>query len=511
MTGHGAKVTDHPVQQDGKKIDYTTEVKFSTTPAITASIQVDGGEMLVYHGMTPGDLLAKLLTWGGGRIDGQFPRMHVAFGTMKAIIKSCIQAGMTMSVPINGTAGDELRLTLDASDNLKVERYNFDTSTDSYILNTTAWNSFDEKNPDHKMLMTDDFLVQMNSYTNTILDRQYAKFSDTTDSASSSIKNFWRWMTLDRERMSYKANPRRMRGLLTKWINRKQPGIEGFSFPVDVSGKTITVTYNPNGTMSIQGNGKTRTWKNLAKLLNPQSLNRLGGVFNKTKNFTDGFEIPVMQGLYDGLSQQLMKNERVNTYTYLVRDPASNHMYTMYTDHDGAPQIGIIENVTRNSGTLTRSEHMLLLDYQKWWRTKGIPPQGIRQLNEKDKKAILGRPDIMDGFVQNMMKAREEILNVSVGKGRSLSLNANSMVRVGTVWAAVAAIGGINLASGGLLSSGAYTWWLATTKFLAGGSTGFKTLWTATSQAASGIADVLASWAQVVGAGVKWLYTGIGA
>ena len=154
---------------------------------------------------------------------------------------------------------------------------------------------------------------------------------------------------------------------------------------------------------------------------------------------------------------------------------------------------------------------MLLLDYQKWWRTKGIPPQGIRQLNEKDKKAILGRPDIMDGFVQNMMKAREEILNVSVGKGRSLSLNANSMVRVGTVWAAVAAIGGINLASGGLLSSGAYTWWLATTKFLAGGSTGFKTLWTATSQAASGIADVLASWAQVVGAGVKWLYTGIGA
>ena len=66
-------------------------------------------------------------------------------------------------------------------------------------------------------------------------------------------------MTLDRERMSYKANPRRMRGLLTKWINRKQPGIEGFSFPVDVSGKTITVTYNPNGTMSIQGNGKTRT------------------------------------------------------------------------------------------------------------------------------------------------------------------------------------------------------------------------------------------------------------
>ena len=39
----------------------------------------------------------------------------------------------------------------------------------------------------------------------------------------------------------------------------------------------------------------------------------------------------------------------------------------------------------------------------------------------------------MDGFVQNMMKAREEILNVSVGKGRSLSLNANSMVRVGTV------------------------------------------------------------------------------
>ena len=64
--------------------------------------------------------------------------MHVAFGTMKAIIKSCIQTGMTMSVPINGTAGDELRMTLDDKDNLKVERYNFDTSSDSYILDTTA-------------------------------------------------------------------------------------------------------------------------------------------------------------------------------------------------------------------------------------------------------------------------------------------------------------------------------------------------------------------------------------
>ena len=57
----------------------------------------------------------------------------------------------------------------------------------------------------------------------------------------------------------------------------------------------------------------------------------------------------------------------------------------------------------------------------------GIPEQGIRELNERDTQALLSRPDIMDTVVQNMLKSREELIRVPVGKYRSASLTANFM------------------------------------------------------------------------------------
>lgn len=57
----------------------------------------------------------------------------------------------------------------------------------------------------------------------------------------------------------------------------------------------MNVDYKPDGTITLEANGKTRKGRNLAKLLNPTSMTLFGGIFANKKNFTDGFEIPVMQ------------------------------------------------------------------------------------------------------------------------------------------------------------------------------------------------------------------------
>lgn len=49
-----------------------------------------------------------------------------------------MQAGVTMVVPINQTNGDELRVSLDSNDKLKVERYEYHTNTDTLELSSRA-------------------------------------------------------------------------------------------------------------------------------------------------------------------------------------------------------------------------------------------------------------------------------------------------------------------------------------------------------------------------------------
>lgn len=137
--------------------------------------------------------------------------MMLAFSTMKAIVKTCKEAGIHMTVPVNGTNGDELRVTLDDKDNIRVARYNYNASTDSFDESTTPGDVFDEMNPDHKHRMTPEFLVNMNRATNIMLDNQYAQFRGTMNNATSTLSSLGRIMTFDRERMSYKANPRWLR------------------------------------------------------------------------------------------------------------------------------------------------------------------------------------------------------------------------------------------------------------------------------------------------------------
>ncbi len=54
-----------------------------------------------------------------------------------------------------------------------------------------------------------------------------------------------------------------------------------------------------------------------------------------------------------------MDNSRVNTYTYLVRDPRTQVVYAMYQDDDGKSQMGIIENVSRNIGGIDSTSTMI--------------------------------------------------------------------------------------------------------------------------------------------------------
>lgn len=54
-----------------------------------------------------------------------------------------------------------------------------------------------------------------------------------------------------------------------------------------------------------------------------------------------------------------MDNSRVNTYTYLVRDPRTQIVYAMYQDDAGKAQMGIIENVSRNIGPIDATRTMI--------------------------------------------------------------------------------------------------------------------------------------------------------
>gem|GEM_PF-5738202 len=146
---------------------------------------------------TPGELMASVLSGVGGRsINNQRDRMMVAFGTMKAIIKTYRDNGVHLTVPINGTTNDELRISLDNNDMLKVERHNYNHDSDEFerdeILrpgtSVPRW-SFDESNPDHKNTFTHEFLVSMNDATNTIMNRQYKSFHDTVSNATSNVRN----------------------------------------------------------------------------------------------------------------------------------------------------------------------------------------------------------------------------------------------------------------------------------------------------------------------------------
>lgn len=480
LTGQGAEVAGEIIQADGTKTNYTSAIQMRSGKWVSVTLTLADGKPIILAGATPWDILAKILTWCGGRIDSERERMMLAFSTMKAIIKTAKEQGIHMTVPINGTNGDELRIQMDDNDIISVSRYNYNPTTDTFIKDPNPNFHFDEQSIDDLHLRTPDFLINMNTWTNTILDRQYGQFRDTMHTGSSPISSFKRWMTFDRERMSYKANPRRLRWLLTKWLNRKENAVEEFSFPIQAGNKTGTVTYNPNGTITIDVDGKTRSGKNLAKLLNPRSFRMFWGLFSRKKNITDGLEMQIMQWLYEWLSGQLMDNSRVNAYTYMVRDSETQIVYAMYQDDTGTPQMGIIENVSRyigNGHTNTRdmiwyTNDIPLLPGQNRWRCKWLPPQWIRQLDETERKAIMSRPEIMDGMMQNMLKSREEMLRIPLGRYRSASLTS-------MVWwqlAIAAVVGGVDIASGGLLSSAAYKSWQLTGAISLPGAT---SLWTA--------------------------------
>ena len=106
------------------------------------------------------------------------------------------------NIPINGTR-DEYRIRLTDDDTLSFARYNYESSTDEFKKGTPA---FDEKNPDHKLMMTHTFITQLNSTLNIILDKHYDQFKNTMSDSTNVLKRAWRFMTFDRERMSYEAD-----------------------------------------------------------------------------------------------------------------------------------------------------------------------------------------------------------------------------------------------------------------------------------------------------------------
>lgn len=57
---------------------------------------------------------------------------------MKAIIKSNPAYAAGLSVPINQTNGDELRISLDANDKIKVARYKFDATSNELVESPVA-------------------------------------------------------------------------------------------------------------------------------------------------------------------------------------------------------------------------------------------------------------------------------------------------------------------------------------------------------------------------------------
>lgn len=455
LAGKTATMSDEVKMEDGTEKKYTATLNTRTGKGMSVTLKLPDDKDLTLVAPTPGDLLAKILT--SARIDeslwGQRMRLMMAFGTLKALVKLARDAGAPMDIPINGTR-DEYRIDLDDNDNLSFARYKYNDTTDELDKDTPA---FDEKNPDHKIMMTHNFITDLNQTLNTVLDTHYTKFKNTMSNGTSVFKRLGRFLAFDRNRMSYEADAnfygvRSLRGWMTKAMNRKQQPVHPFEFPIQTGTKQGTVSYDPKGIITITIDGKVvRKGKNLAKLVNPWAHRNLKGIFQRKDNITDGMEMQIMNGMYDNLTSQLLQNDKVSRYTYLVRDPISKVMYACYKGEDGNPRMGIIEHTDQNK--------MLLMDRQRWGRHVGIPEQGIRELNERDAQAVLSRPDIMDTVVQNMLKSREELIRVPVGKYRSASLTANFMGQLavaGAVWAA-------DIVSG---------WWLSTNVAAAAHATG---------------------------------------
>lgn len=435
MVWHSASVSDEVKVENWDDFSYEIESSFSRSPSVQTIIKIDGGDELIYHAQTPGQLLARILRGWGGRLGGQKQRMQIAFGVMKSLIKSCKEAWVYMTVPVDWSWGDEYRVSLSWEDKLKVERFDFDSATNEFHRNeATPRQSFDEHEMPDGQRLTGGFLVWTNDILNRMMDRQYASFRDTMNDSTNMARRFGRIMMWDRERMSYRAQPRLLRWLLTKWINRKQPDVDEFSFNVESGWKSLQISYHPSGEITIEGeDGQRRSGKRLWRLLNPKNMNWFWWVFNNRKNFTDWFELPILQWLYDNLSKQLMKNEKVNQYTYLVRDPRGQRMYAMYLDGNDTPKLGVFENHA--------AAQWLVMRGRRRWRLRWFPTHAIRELGEAEQQSVMWRPEIMDGFIQNMLKAREEIMRISTWRARGLSMNASNVSR--GLGAALLGIGGV--------------------------------------------------------------------
>ncbi len=119
------------------------------------------------------------------------------------MVKLARDAGAPLDkIPINGTR-DEYRIELDDSDNISFARYNYVHTSNEF---TKVNPQFDEKDPNHKLLMTHNFITELNGTLNTILDNHYGQFKATMKDGTNIFKRAWRFMTFDRERMSYEAD-----------------------------------------------------------------------------------------------------------------------------------------------------------------------------------------------------------------------------------------------------------------------------------------------------------------
>lgn len=445
MGGKSATMSDTVKTDDGTEKSYTTTLNTWTKGKMFANLTLPNGKILTLAGPTPGDLLSKILT--SARIDesqwGQRMRLMMAFWTLKALVKLTRDAGAPMTIPINGTR-DELRIDLADDDTISVARYDYNSANDEFVKSPRL--DFDEKNPDHKMMMTNNFITDLNGSLNTILDNHYSQFKTTMSDGTNIFKRFWRFMMFERGRMTYEADSnvfgvRSLRWWMKKAMNRKETPVEWFSFPIQSGNKQGSVSYDPKWYITVEIDGKIRKDKNLAKLVNPWAMRNVFGIFQRKQNMTDWFEMQIMNGIYSQLSWQLMQNSRVNKYTYLVRDKNNGVMYACYAGEDGTPRMGIIEHTNQND--------MLMMDRQRWWRHVGIPEQGLRELNEEETQSVLSRPYIMDTVLQNMLKAREEIFRIPLTGYRSMWLSAN----VASQLAIAGAVWGIDMLAGGWLST----------------------------------------------------------
>jgi len=100
-------------------------------------------------------------------------------------VKLARDAGAPMTIPINGTH-NELRIDLADDDTISVARYDYNTVNDEFVKSPRL--DFDEKNPDHKLMMTNNFITDLNGSLNTILDNHYSQFKSTMSDSTNIFK-----------------------------------------------------------------------------------------------------------------------------------------------------------------------------------------------------------------------------------------------------------------------------------------------------------------------------------